>query len=87
MYEISRLINEVISQSNGRKREVILNLGYKNLNKGYRRLNTLLEKGECPAFIKENLPKALNIDKQLIDVAFQVTKNQKKYNLFMTWKI
>lgn len=77
MYEISRLIKESISQSKELKRELVLQLGYRNLNKGYRRLNALLEKGECPEFIKENLPKALNIDKELVAIAFQVTKKQK----------
>ena len=56
MYEISKLVNEVISQSKELKREVVLKLGYRNLNKGYRRLNALLETGECPEFIKERLP-------------------------------
>jgi len=48
MYEISKLINQVISGNKGRKREIVLNLGYKNLDKGYRRLYHLIETGECP---------------------------------------
>ena len=58
MYAISRLINDVISSSKELKREVILRLGYQNLNKGYRRLNNLIETGECPMSLKDMLPKA-----------------------------
>ena len=76
MYEISKLVNEVISQSKKLKREVVLKLGYRNMNKGYRCLNALLETGECPEFIKERLPQALNIDKELVDGAFEVTRQQ-----------
>ena len=76
MYEISKLVNEVISQSKELKREVVLKLGYRNMNKGYRRLNALLETGECPEFIKERLPQALNIDKELVDGTFEATRQQ-----------
>ncbi|MGE5446348.1 MAG: hypothetical protein ACM3SR_17435 [Ignavibacteriales bacterium] len=38
MYEISKLINRVISGNKELKREIVLRLGYKNLDKGYRRL-------------------------------------------------
>ncbi len=77
MYAISRLINDVISQSKEAKRNVVLKLGYKNINKGYRRLNALIETGECPPFLKEKLPKALNLDKELIDQAFVLTAQEK----------
>jgi len=77
MYAISKLINEVISSSKERKREVILRLDYKNLHKGYRRLNNLIETGECPMSLKDMLPKALNVDEELIDGAFKLTAQQK----------
>lgn len=77
MYEISRLIKEVLSNSKERKRQVVRNLGYKNLNKGYRRLYDLLEEGICPDSSREKLPKALNIEKELIDQAFLLTAQEK----------
>ena len=77
MYAISKLINEVISSSKLRKREVVLSLGYKNLHKGFRRLNTLIETGECPQYIKDRLPQALNLDKELVDTAFKLTAQEK----------
>jgi len=77
MYAISKLINEVISQSKEAKRNVVLKLGYKNINKGYRRLNALIETGVCPLFLKEKLPKALNLDKELIDQAFVLIAQEK----------
>ncbi len=77
MYAISRLITEVISTSKERKREAVIKLGYRNLNKGYRRLNTLIETGECPMPLRNKLPKALNIEKELIDQAFMRTAQEK----------
>jgi len=77
MYAISRLINEVISSSKERKREVILRLDYKNLHKGFRRLNTLIETGECPISLKDMLPKALNVDEELVNTAFKLTAQEK----------
>jgi len=77
MYKISKLVNEVISQSKERKREVVVSLGYKNLHKGYRRLNTLIETGECPMSLKDMLPKALNVDEELVNTAFKLTAQQK----------
>jgi len=77
MYAISRLINDVISSSKHCKRNIVLSLGYQNINKGYRRLNNLIETGECPMSLKDMLPKALNIDKGLIVQAFFLTAQEK----------
>ena len=77
MYAISRLINDVISSSKHCKRNIVLSLGYQNINKGYRRLNTLIETGECPMSLKDMLPKALNVDEELVNTAFKLTAQQK----------
>ena len=77
MYAISRLINDVISSSKHCKRNIVLSLGYQNINKGYRRLNTLIETGECPMSLKDMLPKALNLDEELVNTAFKLTAQQK----------
>lgn len=77
MYAISRLINDVISSSKHCKRNIVLSLGYQNINKGYRRLNNLIETGECPMSLKDMLPKALNLDEELVNTAFKLTAQQK----------
>ena len=77
MYAISKLINDVISSSNHCKRNIVLSLGYQNINKGYRRLNNLIETGECPMSLKDMLPKALNVDEELVNTAFKLTAQQK----------
>ena len=77
MYAISRLIHDVISSSKHCKRNIVLSLGYQNINKGYRRLNNLIETGECPMSLKDMLPKALNVDEELVNTAFKLTAQQK----------
>lgn len=81
MYEISKLINQVISGNKERKRDIVLKLGYKNLDKGYRRLDHLIETGECPESIKNMLPSALELDPQVVKDAFEATARQKEEEL------
>ena len=76
MYQISKLINQVISGNKQRKREIVLKLGYKNLDKGYRRLYHLIETGECPEPIKKMLPTALVVEPQVVEDAFETTSQQ-----------
>jgi hypothetical protein len=76
MYEISKLINQVISGNKQRKREIVLKLGYKNLDKGYRRLYHLIETGECPKLMRKMLPTALGVDPQVVEDAFKATSQQ-----------
>ena len=78
MYEVSKLIIQVIGQSKETKREVVLKLGYKNLDKGYRRLYHLIETGECPEPIKKMLPTALGVLPQVVEDAFETTARQKQ---------
>src|ERR1700739_3884012 len=76
-YQISKLITQVISGNKERKREIVLKLGYKNLDKGYRRLYHLTETGECPEPMKRMLPVALGLDPQIVEDAFETTTRQK----------
>lgn len=76
MYEISKLINQVISGNKQRKRDIVLKLGYRNLDKGHRRLYHLIETGECPEPIKKMLPSALGVDPQVVEDAFKATSQQ-----------
>jgi hypothetical protein len=86
MYEISKLINQVISGNKQRKREIVLKLGYKNLDKGYRRLHHLIETGECSEPMKRMLPNALGLDPQVVEDAFEATVQQKAVELELARK-
>lgn len=81
MYEISKLINRVISGNKELKREVVLKLGYRNLDKGYRRLDYLIETGECPEPMKKMLPRALGINPKVVEDAFEATARQRQEEL------
>lgn len=62
MYEISRLINKVISGDRERKRAVLRGLGFgDDLIEGYNRLENLFRTGRCDERIKKRLPKTLNL--------------------------
>jgi hypothetical protein len=76
MYEISKLINQVISGNKERKKDIVLKLGYKNLDKGYRRLYHLIETGECPEPMRKMLPTALGVEPQVVEDAFKTTSQQ-----------
>jgi hypothetical protein len=76
MYEISKLINQVISGNKQRKREIVLGLGYKNLDKGYSQLYHLIESGECPELMRKMLPTALGVEPQVVEDAFRATSQQ-----------
>jgi hypothetical protein len=76
MYEISKLINRVISGNKQPEREIVLKLGYKNLDKGYRRLYRLIETGECPEPMRKMLPTALGVEPQVVEDAFKTTSQQ-----------
>ena len=77
-YQISKLITGVISGNKELKREIVLRLGYMNLDKGYRRLYHLIETGECPEPMRKMLPRALEVDSQIVEDAFEITARQKQ---------
>jgi hypothetical protein len=76
MYEISKLINQTISGNKERKRDIVLKLGYKNLDKACRRLHHLIETGECSEPIKKMLLTALGVEPQVVEEAFKATSKQ-----------
>jgi len=77
MYQISKLINQVISGNKERTREIVLKSGYKNLDKGYRRLYHLIETGKCPEPMRKMLPNALGVEAQGVEDAFKAASQQK----------
>jgi hypothetical protein len=81
MYEICKLINQVISGNKEHKREIVMKLRYKNLDKSYRRLDHLIETVESRESIKNMLPSALGLDPQVVKDAFEATATQKEEEL------
>jgi hypothetical protein len=56
MYKISELVLRYTSRSKEDKLNIVKKLGYKNLNKGFRRLDTLIQTGQCPDSLRNKLP-------------------------------
>ena len=78
MYPISALILRYTSRSKEEKFNIVKKLGYKNLNKGLRRLEHLIQTGQCPDSLREKLPTVLGIDPSAIEEAFEATLAQQR---------
>jgi len=78
MYPISALILRYTSRSKKEKLNIVNKLGYKNLNKGLRRLDHLIQTGQCPDSVREKLPSVLGIDTSTIQEAFEATLAQQQ---------
>ena len=76
MYQISELILRYTSRSKEDKLNIVKKLGYKNLNRGLRRLDTLIQTGQCPDSLRKKLPTALGLDPLVIQKAYEQTLNQ-----------
>ena len=76
MYKISELILRYTSRSKEDKLNIVKKLGYKNLNKGFRRLDTLIQTGRCPDSLRKKLPTALGLEPSVIQKAYEQTLNQ-----------
>jgi len=75
MFEISKLINHVIGGDRNRKLKVVAKLGFENdLFNGCRRLDNLVNTGECTEYLRNKLPEALGLDPELVSKAFKDTK-------------
>jgi hypothetical protein len=86
MYEISRLINQVIGEDRSRKRAVVRGLGFEDdLIEGYNRLENLFRTGRCNEKIRKKLPKTLNLMPKRVKEALEETarkvEKQKKISL------
>ncbi|MDA2918320.1 hypothetical protein MYX76_02295 [Desulfobacterota bacterium AH_259_B03_O07] len=74
MYEISRLINNVIGEDRSRKRDIVRKMGYRDdLIEGYNRLENIIQTGNCKAKIRKRLPKTLNLLPKVVDDALDAT--------------
>jgi hypothetical protein len=78
MYPNSKIILQAINGSKENKLRLVKNLGFKNLNKGIRRLEHLIHTGQCPEPMRGKLPFALGLDLIDIQQAFQATFNQRR---------
>jgi hypothetical protein len=77
MYEISRLINQVIGEDRSRKRAVVRGLGFENdLIEGYSRLENLVRTGRCNEKIRKGLPKTLNLMPKRVKEALEETARE-----------
>jgi len=76
MYKISELILRYTSRSKEDKLNIVKKLGYKNLNKGFRRLDNLIQTGQCPDSLRKKLPTALGLEPSVIQKAYELTLNQ-----------
>jgi hypothetical protein len=76
MYKISELILRYTSRSKEDKLNIVKKLGYKNLNKGFRRLDNLIQTGQCPDSLRKKLPTALGLEPSVIQEAYELTLNQ-----------
>ena len=76
MYKISELILRYTSRSKEDKLNIVKKLGYKNINRGLRRLDTLIQTGQCPDSLRKKLPTALGLDPSVIQKAYEQTLNQ-----------
>jgi len=76
MYPISKLILRYTSRSKEDKLTIVKKLGYKNLSKGFRRLDHLIQTGQCPDSLRKKLPTALGLDPSVIQKAYEQTLNQ-----------
>lgn len=76
MYPISKIILQAIDGCKENKLRIVKNLGFKNLSKGVRRLEHLINTGQCPDSLKDMLPFALELDPVAIHQAFEDTLTQ-----------
>ena len=77
MYEISRLINQVIGGERNRKRDMVRGLGFENdLIEGYNRLENLFRTGRCNEKIRKKLPKTLNLMPKRVKEALEETARE-----------
>lgn len=77
MYEISRLINQVIGENRSRKRAVVKGLGFEDdLIEGYNRLENLFRTGTCNEKIRKKLPKTLNLMPNRVKEALEETARE-----------
>ena len=77
MYEISRLINQVIGGERNKKRDIVRGLGFEHdLLEGYNRLENLFRTGRCHEKIRKRLPKTLNLLPNRVKEALEETTRE-----------
>jgi hypothetical protein len=76
MFAIGELINQIIAGDKKRKRKIIEQLGYSNINKGFKRLNKLINSGICHEDLRMKLPDALDLKPEIVEKVFADTNIQ-----------
>ena len=78
MYEIGKLISRIIGGDRAKRTQIVKRMGYTNLSKGYRRLDTLIRTGCIPSELLPKLAQALDTNLQTIGQALEETSVQKR---------
>ena len=78
MYPISKIILQAIDGRKENKLRIVKKLGFKNLNKGVRRLEHIIHTGQCSKSMRDMLPFALGLDHVAIQQALKVTLTQRR---------
>lgn len=77
MYSIGKLIRSSIKEKGIKKVEVVKALGYRNIDKGLRRLNDCIQgQGKCSKAFLRKLAGALEINNQAMDEAIKKTEDE-----------
>ena len=77
-YATQILLNHLLNNGKNKegKKAIVLALGYKNLNKGYRRLEKSMFTGYLDTGLINKLPEIFGIDKKISDLAIRSTQRQ-----------
>ncbi len=78
MYPISKLITDSLKANHLRLPALVKKLGYTNINRGIRRLNSCLEEGNVNEFLLNKIITELGIDPNHARAAVQETRLMKK---------
>ncbi len=73
-YPISKLISDVFNNSGLRPKDFVLKLGYKNADKGVRKMDRWIKKAEGTSFFLLQLVEAFHVPKNDIQKALEETK-------------
>ena len=81
MYAIGKLVTDVFGRDKDKKKELLREMGYTNLGKGFSNLDKLIKEGSCSKDFGENLIKTLGtmgFDSETVEGAFKETDQQLK---------
>jgi len=79
MYPIGTLITEGLKTKDMQRKDLVCALGYTNFNKGRRKLDACLDKGDCSnEFLRKHLARVLGLTPTQVEEAVHLTEEKKK---------